>query len=303
VSQLDKKITSLRCVLDIDKVLQRQSDNIDLISQYYRKNRLAYKIFNSAAGFVHMGISEPGKAFSKADFYKQPELIQHAIDTYDCQRILELACGKKATLDYLADKNPEAHFYGLDLPSGQFKLKNTRENVTLTYGDYHDLSAYEDNSLDLVYVIEALCHASDKSKVIHEVSRILKPGGKFIVIDGYFAKDAAELNPQVSLACRLVAKSMMVTEVGQSFDAFRKYLLEANLSVVESENYSQNIMPSLLRLERKAKHLIDKPRRGKIIAAAVGDMVAANAIAGYLMPYCVEHGLFEYWYTLAGKPA
>lgn len=96
---------------------------------------------------------------------------------------------------------------------------------------------------------------------------------------------------------------MMVTEKDQSYGTLTNILQNERFKLEHSTDYSRNIMPSLVRLENTAKHLINHPKLAKPIIKFAGDIVATNAIAGYLMPTCVEQGLFEYRYTLAIKAA
>lgn len=300
-TDLSTKIKEIESVLAVKKILNRNADDIKQISKYYRKNRLAYRLFNSHEGFVHMGISETD-SFSTTDFYAQAKLIGKAVEQVKASKVLELATGKGATLKYLASKYPSTSFYGIDLPNGQLRAKSKLKNLQLDYGDYHDLSVYDDSTFDVVYVVEALCHAHDKSKVIEEAHRVLRKGGLFIIIDGYFSDDASKLTEDEHTAINLVAKSMWVTTDNQTYEETTEMLKHSGFVIKEARDYSTNIMPSLLRLEATAKRFFKRPKLAKTITKLTSDIVTANAAAGYLMPLCVEQKLFEYRYTLAKKP-
>ncbi len=147
--------------------------------------------------------------------------------------------------------------------------------------------------MDIIYVIEALCHAHDKQKVISEVYRVLRTGGRFIVIDGYFSKDSSKYTEDELKAVHLVAKSMMVTVDNQSYSYFLSLLKKQGFGIIKNTDYSTNILPSLRRLAAKAERFIEKPSAAKLINLIVGDIITGNAVAGYLMPYCVEHKLLN----------
>jgi ubiquinone/menaquinone biosynthesis C-methylase UbiE len=299
-TDLSIKLHVVEKVIDIPKVLARNADDTSNIAKYYKKNRLAYRLFNSHEGFVHMGISNDG-SFDKADFYKQAKLVLEQINELNAKNVLELAPGKAATLKYLAKEKPSVRFYGLDLPNGQLNTKTSISNIELSYGDYHDLGQYSNDSMDIVYIIEALCHAHDKNKVITEAFRVLRKGGRLIVIDGYFSKGSSKLSDDQKTVMKLVANSMMVTDKQQDYKTFYGFLENNGLMIIESIDYSKNIMPSLHRLEHTASRFIKRPRLAKVITSVAGELVTANAAAGYLMPTCVEDGLFEYRYTVAKK--
>lgn len=299
-TKLKTKLAAVNLAFSTPAILQRQSSDTKQIANYYRKNRLAYKLFNSREGFVHMGMSSNG-SFSTEDFYEQARIVNQAIQKAEATNVLELAAGKGATIEYLAKQNPKVAFTGMDLPNGQLKAGHVKPNVNLLYGDYHDLGQFKANSFDVVYVIEALCHATNKAKVIAEVHRVLRKGGLFVVIDGYFKSDPTTLSDSERIASQLVAKSMMVTDKNQGYKEFIGLIKKSGLEVVEKQDFSKSILPSLYRLEHTARKLVEHPRLAKVTTKLVGELVTANAVAGYLMPVCVEDNLFEYRYTLVKK--
>ncbi|RIK51707.1 MAG: hypothetical protein DCC57_10560, partial [Chloroflexi bacterium] len=53
--------------------------------------------------------------------------------------------------------------------------------LNLVHGDMRDLSAFADNSFDIVYQPYSINFVPDVRPVIHEVSRVLRPGGLYRV--------------------------------------------------------------------------------------------------------------------------
>ncbi len=103
---------------------------------------------------------------------------KHALEI--CGGFGKLACG-------LAQNFPEAKITGLDLyaASGPQIDEALKKNPGLEFvaGDAFDLSRYPDNSVDLVWGQAALHHLShDLDGLCNQVSRVLKPGGRFIFI-------------------------------------------------------------------------------------------------------------------------
>ena len=297
---LKQRLKKIQNVFPTASILQRQSDDTKQIAKYYKKNRLSYWLFNSREGFVHMGISLDG-TFSSRDFYKQVHIVGEVIKSVNAKKVLELATGKATTIRSLAKNNPETTFYGIDLPNGQLRARSKIQNVHLKYGDFHDLSEFADGSMDVIYVIEALCHATDKNKVIAETNRVLRGGGLFVVIDGYFSKELTRYSEDELRAIKLVASSMMVTYNDQNYLKFKELLKINHFLIKESTDFSTNILPSLYRLEAKAQKVVEHPWLGRASLAILGELIIGNTVAGYLMPVCVENGLFEYRYTLAIK--
>ena len=82
----------------------------------------------------------------------------------------------KYTLDIGCGKRPYKTFYpnsvGFDVADG--------EHVDLV-GDAHDLSAFDDDSFDVILCTEVLEHLHDPHVAISEMHRVLKPQGKLIL--------------------------------------------------------------------------------------------------------------------------
>lgn len=299
---LAEKLARINEAFSIDSILNREANDPIKIAKYYHSNRLAYSLLNSRHGFVHMGISRNGE-FKESDFFEQGNTIKPYIEKTNASHVLELAPGKAATTKYLADAFPKTTFYGVDLPNGQLDVTryNDTKNLVLSFGDYHDLSKYDTDSLDIVYVIEALCHAKDRGRVLSEVHRILKPGGYFIVFDGYYAKPEVELSDDEKLAARLLFKSMMVTEENHYYPDFIDDLAMQRFTVVQEDDLSEAVMPSLLRLEKMAQKYIHHPKFANITSKFIPEEILGNAIAGYLFPATMRAGIFAYWLTVSQK--
>jgi SAM-dependent methyltransferase len=95
-------------------------------------------------------------------------------------RILEVGCGTAYWLAQLDVGSPE--FHGLDASAGMLQQAQRRGAPTnLVRGYARDL-AYESNSFDLVFCVNALHHFEQPRSFIHEASRILRAGGVLAIL-------------------------------------------------------------------------------------------------------------------------
>lgn len=298
---ISQRLEQINNVISFDTLLDRQSEDKVTIAKYYRLNRLAYRLVNSKQGFVHMGISEDG-TFREDDFLEHARIISKNIEFSKGSDVLELAAGKAATTKYLADQYEHINFTGFDLPNGQLNVRSSNlSNLKLVEGDYHDLSRFDAESFDVVYIIEALCHANDKTVVMKEVQRILRPDGLFIIFDGYTSKKHSEMTKTEALVSDLTYTSMTVTKNGHLYKDLQKNLRASGFDIVEEENLSRFVLPSMKRLESKAKKYFAHPRVARLANRVVPIEVTGNAVAAYLMPLSVDAGLHQYWLTIASK--
>lgn len=299
--EIGQRLKIIDAVIPIDSLLHRKSEDPKNISRYYRLNRLTYRLLNSKNGYVHMGISYDG-IFKEDDFLEQGRIISRYIHDLGTSSVLELAAGKGATAKYLSAEHPKTAFTGLDLPDGQLDTADhTQPNLTLVEGDYHDLSQFEPHSFDIVYVIEALCHARSKPIVVEQVHRVLKPGGLFIIFDGYSTKSAATMTKNEALVSDLIYTSMMVTKHGHLYTDLRQHLRHSKLKLIKDVDLSQGVLPSMKRLESKARLYFKYPILAKLINSCVPLEITGNTVAAYLMPLSIINGTHQYRLSVAQK--
>ncbi|MBC8512190.1 MAG: class I SAM-dependent methyltransferase [Dehalococcoidia bacterium] len=101
-------------------------------------------------------------------------------------RVLEVGCGSGAYTTFVARAvGREGRVYALDIQPEmlqQLESKLARpENEDIRNVELVNSSAYElpfdDDSLDLVYMVTVLQEIPDRSKALQQVRRVLKPGG------------------------------------------------------------------------------------------------------------------------------
>jgi tocopherol O-methyltransferase len=102
--------------------------------------------------------------------------------------LLDAGCGIGGTAMYLAS-NFHCKVNGITLSEKQLLVGNKHilakgldPFVQLEIMNF-ELTKFSDNSFDLVYGIESICHSTNKEKFLQEAYRLLRPGGKLIVID------------------------------------------------------------------------------------------------------------------------
>ncbi len=103
------------------------------------------------------------------------------------KRALEICGGFGKLAAGLAEQFPKAQVIGLDLYAASGPEIEERMNrlpgLSYVAGDAFDLSGYEESSFDLVWGQAALHHlAHDIDGLCQQVSRVLKPGGRFVFI-------------------------------------------------------------------------------------------------------------------------
>ena len=99
------------------------------------------------------------------------------------RQILEVGCGTGRWLAEFSTQRENAHSsYGLDFSRGMLQQAQTRKaGFFLVQGQAEHLP-YPDNSFDLIYIVNAFHHFSDKLQFIQEAYRLLQPGGALAIV-------------------------------------------------------------------------------------------------------------------------
>lgn len=111
-----------------------------------------------------------------------------AMQLRDGMKILEVGCAGGLLCHRLKERLPNAEITGLDLDTGHidYAKKKTKElNLQCDFvaGDATQLP-FEDNVFDICYS-HTVMDFCDPEKFVSEQHRVLKPGGKMIVMAGY----------------------------------------------------------------------------------------------------------------------
>jgi len=124
-------------------------------------------------------------------------------------KVLEAGCGVGAQSKIISRMNPQTRFISVDISEKSIDEARKMElkNVQFFSADIFNLP-FEDQSFDAVLVCFVLEHLAEPLIALTELKRVLKPGGRIMVIEGdhgsaYFHPDSKfaqqAINCQVSL--------------------------------------------------------------------------------------------------------
>ena len=304
-SKLPSVLHKIRRVFDTEALLQRDVSKQYTVD-YYTKTNFFYRHFHSKKGAMHFPLYWHEGIKGHDDGLQQQALFVQAQATMlQASHILELGSGQGYNSCLLANWLPNIQFTGIDLTPLHVQQASektaTLSNLHFVQGNFEALS-FENNSFDIAFGVETLCHAHDSLKVFTETYRILKPNGRMIVFDGFHTKKRAAMTEAECQAVDLLALAFAVQEF-KEIERWMEKACQAGFKVLAKKNIALAILPNLKTLEQGANRLFTYPTLTKI-ATKIGllpQFSAIHAIAGMLAPTLIEEGVIGYFQVVLEK--
>jgi len=225
-----------------------QAASEEKIQHYYDNLWSVGKKFNKKfldSGF-HFGYYEKGVVNYRQALQNMNKYIGNLLDLGNGQplQILEAGCGIGATSRLLAKQHPECRFIGISLGKEEIEIAKKLQkeqhltNMQFFTGNYNN-TGFENNSFDRVFALESLVYAVNKTDAVREISRVLKPQGKFVIMDGFFLKNPPSNSFLKNAYAILLAKRSIPGII--TLQEIQAYLKAASFEQIVIHDLSKNI--------------------------------------------------------------
>ena len=207
--------------------------------------------FNMHFGFFRHGMNP----LNRESMLEQMnyEVLQRLRVTGTHPRVLDMGCGLASTLRSFAHHIPVAELRGLTLVPWQLEqgrclneANSNAANITLHLGNY-ERTDFESESFDAICAIESSCYGtgSNKSRLIREAHRLLRPGGRFVVADGFLG--TGKLRGPQRLIYRKLCDCWVIETLGE-IKAFERELQRVGFRDIVVEQIQSRVTPSVLHV-------------------------------------------------------
>ncbi len=137
---------------------------------------------------VDAGVSKDGIVFQREQYakgglsrrywdYKDAEIIK---SIGGGRVIADIGCGEGILLEKLAKALPDREISGVDIDPLNVEICR-RHGLKVFQGGIYELP-FKSSSLDVCLFIEVIEHLSEPGRALDELSRVLKPGGRLLVM-------------------------------------------------------------------------------------------------------------------------
>ena len=231
------------------------------VINYYNESAIDYKLVwrSGRDNSIHYGFYDGDNSRHQQAVQNMNYQLARRANIQKGDKVLDCGCGIGGSSVWLA-KNIGAHATGINITP--FQLDEARKLAAkvgvsnLTDFKERDFlnTQFDDNTFDVVWAMEASCYAEDKRDFVKEAFRVLKPGGRIAIADGFvndvnlapekMAQHKANLEEWLDCWAipNLAGKQAIV-------DAFA----EAGFEDGKFDDVSEKVVPSSVKLSRTAR--------------------------------------------------
>ncbi|MGH7425977.1 MAG: SAM-dependent methyltransferase [Candidatus Methylomirabilales bacterium] len=224
------------------------------IASYYEETWLDYRMIwlNRVNRAIHLGYWDEKTKSHSDSLVNMNRVLAGNIRPAPGQRILDAGCGVGGTAMWLAE-NYDIRVVGITVTPDQVvrarryaEERGLSHRVSFGLQDYCR-TAFPDASFEVVYGLESICYAVNKRDFLADAYRLLKPGGRLVVQDGFRVErpySDEEQRLQESWLSGWVVPNLATRE------EFARWASEVGFADVEDRDCTDAVRPSCRRLYR-----------------------------------------------------
>jgi len=226
------------------------------LEQYYSEAGPDYAAwspeFNMHFGYYRAG-ANPLNREAMLEQMNAEVLVRLQVDGTCGPRLLDLGCGLGATLRSFARRLPHSQLLGVTRVPWQVEQARAlnasagyRDRIDVVEADYEN-TPLGSSSFDGVYALESSCYArgSDKCMLLEEAHRLLRPGGRIVVVDGFLIDDF--FNEAQRHIYRNVCECWVVEEFAE-LQRFVRCLEKLEFSEITVQHLQMRVAPSVMHV-------------------------------------------------------
>ena len=233
--------------------------HIRQIVAYYEDTYLDYRVWWTSAATLamHYGFwGEQTSSHADAQINMNRMLAARA-ELKSNDHVLDAGCGVGGSAIWLAQELG-VQVVGISLLPSEVRRgrsfaqqRGVADRVTFERQDFTHTN-FPDGSFDVIWAIESICHAPNKREFLAEARRLLKPGGRLVVADGF--RSRRPLNSEEERSLHRWLSGWAVPDL-MTADEFADAARQVGFAHMRLDNITANIQPSARRMYHLAQVL------------------------------------------------
>jgi cyclopropane fatty-acyl-phospholipid synthase-like methyltransferase len=188
--------------------------------------------------FFHFTIFDNGEQSWEQAIQKTHQRYMDDIRLGSTRRVIELACGRGGFSNILA-QNTQGDVLGVDIAAAQLAHARRYERPNLRF-EQHDIMHIDElgETFDAVVLMDAACYLPDKAEAVSKISRIMRPGARFLLIE--WCKREGLNRFQEELVLQPFMDYWAVPGL-ETMAAYKKYFIRAGLTNLKMEDLTPKV--------------------------------------------------------------
>jgi cyclopropane fatty-acyl-phospholipid synthase-like methyltransferase len=271
---------------------------------YYDETYLDYRLLwmNPATLALHFGFWDERTRTHAASLINMNRVLAARASLWPGERVLDAGCGVGGSAIWLA-REFGVQVVGISLVPSQLarahrfaRQYGVSDRVIFEQQDFTH-TTFPDNSFDVIWAVESVCHALDKSAFLAEAGRLLKPGGRLIMADWFRRRRPFDAEGETLLHDWL--SGWAVPDL-LTADEFTPAAAQAGFTHIRLDDVTAHVRPSLRRLYRLA--LIGYPAAMVLWALGLrNDVQLGNARSALRQYQALGRNLWFYGHVSARR--
>lgn len=277
----------------------------DAIKKYYTHTQFEYGlVWNwnlKTTPALHFGYYDDKATNHRQALLRANEVLAEWAGIKKGSRIVDAGCGLGHASEWLS-KHYGARVTGITIVPKQVEtiqkrlLKKPVENVYFLVADYLAMP-FANNSADVVWAFESVCHANNKLDFYKEAFRVLKPGGLLVMAE--YLRNSRPMAETKEALLKEIFHKWAIPDL-DTLDEHQSHAIKAGFASFKNNDVTKHVIKSYRNLRetcRRYNKLSSVLNSLQLISAIQHN----NMLSSLKQADAIEQGVFSYHHLVAQK--